>query len=58
MVTPRESLISNAVAAWYSARKFGYSNTMDSGLVTLEVCEASEVRRRGACSNVASPCSV
>jgi hypothetical protein len=45
MVTPRESLISDAVAAWYSARKFRYPNTMDSGLMALEVREAGEVRR-------------
>jgi hypothetical protein len=43
MVSAREALVCHTVAAGDGARVIWGSNTVDGGLVALEVCEAGEV---------------
>lgn len=58
MVSARETLVANAVAARDGAREFRGADTVNGALVALEVSEAGEVCGGGAAVDFAGPCSI
>lgn len=55
MITAREALVADAVAARDCAREFRTSDTMNGRLMALQVGEARKVCRGGTRGDIASP---
>jgi hypothetical protein len=58
VVASREALVGDTVAARHSTGELGSPESVDGGLVALEVGQAREVGGGGAGGDVAGPCSV